>query len=362
MAEPRDDSRRPSIIERKLRDAGFDLGEGRLLTRHTPISATTVHGRFALLLGLPFVAMGVFIPLVAFGVISAKSSSRAPEWVGAAAGSIFGVAGLWLVIHGLRGVFRQRWTARMRLRYGSDPWRSDYKWDERGARDMQQRGIGQMLFGVFFMVLFVAPFNYVAYKGLQEGSKIGLVFGCSNLLIPVYLIAFFYRLARWMKYGTGEVRFRRYPFFTGETLKLDYIPARRLPPIRKLTCVLRCIRESYIAMQSQGNSSSQVVCTALHEQTVEITDELAHASHDRSIPIAFELPADAPATCLAEMPPTYWQLEISAETPGVNLDSRFLLPVYARSGPVPKRNPDDGAAKAADQLKARLVEAVAAQR
>lgn len=355
-------SKRASLIERKLEAAGVNL-EGKVLSGHNPVSATTVHGKSAIIFGSLFFGMGIFICLMVTGVIPAKSKSGdAPPWVGVVAGSLFGVAGLWVMLHGLRGVLRQRWSQKMKLRYGDEVWRSDYKWNENFARDMQARGVGQMLFGMLFMCLFAAPFNFFTYKSLEEGSKVGLIFSCIDLFVAVYAIAFIYRLARWMKYGTGQVRFRKCPYYVGEKLELDYVPARKLTNITKLTCILRCIREAYITTQSGGDTTTTIVCSALYEQTQEVSGDAATTSYDRSIPLTFDVPADAPPTCLMDAPPTYWQLEISAETPGVNLKSSFLLPVYAPLGVRLSPPPRAAAVPNANQLKASIVQAVASRR
>jgi len=363
MAQRRKDRNRVSLVERKLAESGVKL-DGRVLPSHNPVSATTIHGKSALLFGSLFVAMGVFIYLMVTGVIPTKTKSAdAPPWVGVIAGAIFAVAGLWVMLHGLGGVLRQRWSRKMKLRYGDELWRSDHKWNEHRARDMQARGVRQMLFGMLFMILFAAPFNFIIYASLKEGSKVGLVFGCVNLFVAVYSIAFFYRLARWMKYGTGQVRFRKCPYYLGEKLELDYVPARKLSNVTKLTCTLRCIREAYITTQSGGDTTTTIVSSALYEQTRDIDGDAAASSYDRSIALSFDLPADAPTTCLIDAPPTYWQLEVSAEMPGVNLDSRFLLPVYAPRGVRPAPTPPRPAPQPnANQLKAAIVEAVASRR
>ncbi|GMU34899.1 MAG: hypothetical protein HS101_02025 [Planctomycetia bacterium] len=363
MAQRRKERNRVSLIERKLAESGVKL-DGRVLPQHNPVSATTIHGKPAVIFGSLFVAMGVFICLMVTGVIPSKTKSAdAPPWVGVIAGSIFAIAGLWVVLHGLGGVLRQRWSRKMKLRYGDELWRSDHKWNEHCARDMQARGVRQMLFGMLFMILFAAPFNLVLYAGLKEGSAVGMVFGCVNLFVAVYTIAFFYRLARWMKYGTGQVRFRKCPYYLGEKLELDYVPARKLSNVTRLTCTLRCIREAYITTQSGNDTTTTIVSSALYEQTLDIAGDVAASSYDRSIALAFDVPADAPPTCLIEAPPTYWHLEISAETPGVNLNSSFLLPVYAPRAVRPAPTPPRPAPQPnANQLKAAIVEAVASRR
>ncbi len=307
---------------------------GADLKGHTPISGTTVHGKTACLIGLPFLGMGVFIALLASGVIPSKNAPRTGEGlVGAVAGGVFALVGAWMIVHGILGLAAGRRARRMRERFPDAPWRADYPWDERGARDMQRRGVGQMLFGMIFMIVFAAPFNMVAIFSTREGSALGYAFGCVNVFVALYGVAFVYRLIRLAKYGSGRIAFRRFPYHPGERAELDYIPARRLEGVAKLTCTLRCIRETFVTTQVNGKTQTRIVSTVLHHETREIPGEQVCASHDGRVPLSFDLPPEAESTRLLDRPPVYWQLQISAETPGVNLDSRFLVPVYARLRP-----------------------------
>lgn len=307
---------------------------GAELKGHTPISGTTVHGKTACLIGLPFLAMGVFVALMASGLIPSKNAPRNGEGpVGALAGGVFALVGAWMIVHGVLGLAAGRRARRMRERFPDAPWRADHPWDERGAKDMQRRGVGQMLFGMIFMIVFAAPFNMVAFFSAREGSALGYAFGCVNVFVALYGVAFVYRLIRLVKYGSGRIAFRRFPYHLGETAEFDYIPARRLEGVRKLVCTLRCIRETFVTTQVNGKTQTRIVSTVLHHQTRQIAGEQVGASHDGRVPLSFDLPPEAESTRLLDRPPVYWQLQISAETPGVNLDSRFLVPVYARPGP-----------------------------
>lgn len=318
---------------RRARKQAEARDPGSVLKGHTPISGTTVHGKSALLIGLLVMSMGVFVGLMAAGVVPTKGSIRSGEaWAGALGGGAFVAAGLWLMTHGLAGILAQRRARRMREQFPHEPWRADFAWDDRGAKDMQRKGVRQMLVGLGLVMVLAAPFNVIMVAAWREGSKLGLVFGLVNLFVGLYVIAFFYRLARLMKYGTGWVAFRRFPFHVGEQVEVDYVPAGRLEGIARLTCTLRCIKEAYVTTQINGKTQTQIVSTVLHHQTREVPADAVNASHDRVVPLSFEIPPEGESTRLLDRPPVYWQLQVSAEARGVNLDSRFLVPIYARPG------------------------------
>ena len=55
------------------------------------------------------------------------------------------------------------------------------------------------------------------------------------------------------------------------------------------------------------------------------------AAGQRLIELRFELPADPSLeTELSATPPRYWELEVRGKRAGLDLDARFLVPVYAR--------------------------------
>jgi hypothetical protein len=155
---------------------------------------------------------------------------------------------------------------------------------------------------------------------------------CVNSLVAIFMIAFVYRLARWMKYGSGQVRFGRFPFFLGEKIELAYVPARALRGVGKMTCTLRCIRERYEIHKSGTDNQEVVVPYETYCDVKDVDGASLGNSFDRSLALAFDAPTGGEATQLSGRPMVYWELEIKAETRGVDLESRFLVPVYTRSG------------------------------
>lgn len=306
-------------------------GDARRINNNTPISSTTIHGKGAIIFGSAFAGMGLFIILIATGVIPTdEGSANAPMWVVGFCGAIFAVPGLWLMLHGLVSLRVEARKRRVEAECPTQPWRADYPWSEQGIRDRQASGVRQMLFGMLFMIMFVTPFNYIAFESGSKGAM-GYVFACVDGFAAVYAGMFFYRFSRWMKYGTGRVQFLRFPYFLGEQLNLNYIPARKLTGIQKLTCTVRCIREAYETHGTGDQRHESVVCYELYSDLKELDAAALSNSYDRAIGVQFDLPENGESTRIAERPPIYWELEVAAEARGVNLYSKFLLPVYSRA-------------------------------
>ncbi|MBK8270441.1 MAG: hypothetical protein IPK83_19960 [Planctomycetes bacterium] len=320
-------------MEAYLRRGVEGEAPGRRMKNYSPRSARRrAHGKRALLFGIPFFLLGLFIVGVGTGIVPTKeSSSDAPPIVIALCGVIFAVPGLGLMVHGAAGMRRVARVRAMREQFIGEPWRADYSWNEQGIGDTQARGVFQMLYGTLFMVLFAAPFNILAYES-GNGWVMALVSVCVNLFVAVFALTFFYRLARWMKYGSGRVRFGRFPFYLGEKIDLTYVPARGLRGVKKMTCTLRCIREVYEARDTSDGRQEQVVAYETYGDAKDVDGSALGEGFDRSLSLSFDAPTGGETTRLSDRPAVYWELEVSAKTPGVDLNSRFLVPVYGRGG------------------------------
>jgi hypothetical protein len=69
----------------------------------------------------------------------------------------------------------------------------------------------------------------------------------------------------------------------------------------------------------------------IYPDEVAIKKEGVHENVGDALPITFNLPTGDLGTKISECStPRYWELEIHADTPGVDFNARFLVPVYTR--------------------------------
>ena len=74
---------------------------------------------------------------------------------------------------------------------------------------------------------------------------------------------------------------------------------------------------------------SRVVCYQLHHENRTLTG--SQVSSGNTMAMEWNLPGESELTStLSQRPARFWELEVKADTPGVDYHSRFLLPVYAR--------------------------------
>ena len=79
------------------------------------------------------------------------------------------------------------------------------------------------------------------------------------------------------------------------------------------------------------NRSSQQVLYCLHEVKRELNSSQFDINSQSEIPISIRLPQGDFSNRLLETPRRYWELEVKAETPGIDYDACFFLPVYGNS-------------------------------
>ena len=98
----------------------------------------------------------------------------------------------------------------------------------------------------------------------------------------------------------------------------------------RMTFTLRLIQEC-IEYRGHGRSRSRhVYCDQLYACSLETTEPGTLNWAAGAVPLAFDVPDGDVGTRLSSSRPCYWELAAHAETPGVDLKARFLVPIYAR--------------------------------
>ena len=307
--------------------------ETRELKGHQARSATTVHGWPSLLLGLPFLLIGLSVVLLAGGVIpGVQEQERAPRAFVAMFGALFGLAGLSFVVHGARGISRKAAWKRLQAMHPDEPWQADHAWDAEGVWDDTGQRILKTFYAGFAMAIFMVPFNWIFV--LRERHPFGMaIVGPFDVIIAGILGYGVYLIARRLKYGTTYLRFERFPFVLGDAIDVRFGTSKGIGAFDRLSFTLRCIQERYETRGSGENRSQQVVCYQRYTDSLVMDEAGLFQGGDAECPLAFPLPDDAElTTALAERPPRYWELEIRADTPGVDFRATYLVPVYAPPG------------------------------
>lgn len=298
----------------------------------------------SLLFGAPFLLMGLFVLGVGLGVVPVQSSGGdAPMAVVAGIGGLFALVGAAFWVSAAKRFYRQaRWKAVQRSR-PSEPWAWDHPWDPAGARHRSLRDLFRVVVACLGMTAFAAPFHWWAFHSGEGPFPVMLVSAFLDLLALLCWGGLVYGLGRVLKFGGSFLRYRVFPFFLGERLDADLEGLDRLRGFQRLTVTLRCVQDRV----SRRGKSTQVDAVAVHEETRELSPgELPLARgggagvfklfrlspRAEALPVSFELPPGDLETVLSASPARRWEVVVRAETPGIDYEAVFLVPVYRRPG------------------------------
>jgi len=299
------------------------------LNNRQPISRTTIHGWPSFIFGLPFAGMGGFILLMGLGKVEVDSAKvHAPMWIISVFGLLFLLAGLTFIWHGLDGVRRKANIRDVKITRAGSPWLWDYEWQALGISDNKIKKVMHGLIMLIVVGTFLAPFHWWAFVS-DEGSFMvqamvvffDLVFGLGG---GYYFLR---NLALYLKYGNSRLRFNDFPFYLGDKLSVTLVdlPAE----IHQLQLDLRFIEEVYETRQRGNKKESRVVCYQIYHEGRTLNGREVAPSGKLSL--EWNLPGEPELTStLSQRPARFWELEVKADTPGVDYHSQFLLPVYTR--------------------------------
>ena len=304
---------------------------GARMSNHTDRSGTTIHGWAAVLFGVPFAGAGLaIIGLSAMGRMTPSGS--APVWLLMVSGVLFASVGLWIIVHGARGIGARSRAAARREASPREPWAWDHPWSPFGSPDDSGRTIGRVIGFTIFSLLLLAPFNWVSFFSGEERIAFKMLTGAFDLMIVGTGAWAVYLIARRRKYGVGMLRFRRFPFLTGGEVEVTLLRSGPLAQLESLEATLRCVQERYETQRRGGKSESRVVCYEVWSEVRRSDAGDGRRSTGREFTWRFLVPESVPGTSLSERPPRYWELEVKAEMPGVDYRATFLVPVYEGTG------------------------------
>lgn len=247
----------------------------------------------------------------------------------------FAWLGLCGTVSTVVGVLRQALRLQTLAAHPDEPWRGDHPWGQRGGHDRLRFKLSTPL-KVLLYALFLLPFH-VLYQRLASGSGEWIAGGALALFDLTWLASAgytLYALGRSLKYRGARLEWSGVPFLVGQPLQVAFrlpaaLRALRDPPT--LVFTLRALSEGWKSLPSgQGQQThTQLAVTPLVQ--LEQRERADRSDDEGRLQLTFTPPPGSPGTQLApgvagEL--IYWELEVQAETPGIDYRGLFLLPVY----------------------------------
>jgi hypothetical protein len=228
---------------------------------------------------------------------------------------------------GVAGVLRGRAARGRKEEHPLEPWFWDYDWDSRYAESGGLGPVFQGFMAFLFLTLFLSMFNWWAFLSEEGPLPVKLIVGLFDVIDLLILGGAFYGLFQYFKYGKSRFHFARFPFRPGSSVEGGLEAGRALAAASSVSLTLRYIEEVMEVQRSGGKTSSTQVLYLLHEVKQDL-NAAQFANADSGIPISIRLPAGEFSNRLIESPRRYWELEVKADTPGIDYSARFLMPVY----------------------------------
>ena len=208
------------------------------------------------------------------------------------------------------------------------PWFWDFDWKQDSVRD----DLGEQLFWRAWMIVLAlgvfVPVSWLIFFDESTDWKgfywlIASMFIFVDLILIVAVVLLIYQNLKYFKYGISRLKFLEFPFFPENNIKvqLDNLPNT----FSRMTLELRFIEEEHL----QSGDNYTYMFFQLFKQDKVFYD--VPSEWDGVLLIDWQLPdKEELVTSLNSQPTNYWELEVKAETSGVDYHSRFLLPVYAK--------------------------------
>ncbi|HWG59465.1 MAG TPA: hypothetical protein VN661_10515, partial [Candidatus Acidoferrales bacterium] len=313
----------PKQIELKL---GITSPEGfHALNNHPTQSATTMEGWKSAIFGLPFMAAGIFIELIARH--PAHPGRETPAWFAAGFAALFFLGGLFFFVHGLAGMARGRAYRRQLANDPGEPWLADHQWRREGIAFSAFHEMLRRLFAAMMWTAFLVPFGWVGLN--VHGAWVFLV---GTSLFGLFGLIFWYRWAAMLldllRYGNSYLSYEAFPFFLGGTLNVRLRAPRHVAALDALTLTLRCVEEQYVTTGAGRDRTTSVVCYERYKDALTFDRDHLTGLAGGDVPAEFRLPADQPPTALINHPPMYWEIEAKGNARGADYSAFFLVPVY----------------------------------
>ena len=300
-----------------------------LIADRVPRTATSVHRGAAVLLGSPFVLIGIAIAALVLSEahdepVLASMGGRIAIYCVA---TVFLVCGLLLVLHGIGGIRRERQLQPLRTMHLEEPWRWDHAWDRRGTMDSDLMRRVRARFAMSLLVgCFLVPFHWFGFFAPEPTIFIGIIALLFDLVVIGTLTQAVLLLLRRRRYGLGVALYERFPFHRGQPVELVVGRPAALRDDAQIEATLRCVQERAVTRGSGSSRSTTIEC---HEVAhVPLTIEDVREGTRRFLRVRGVPPADTLATALSETPSRYWELELVSQVPGIDWRARFLVPVY----------------------------------
>jgi hypothetical protein len=275
---------------------------------------------------LPFASVGAYTAVMAVQRASARNWSESLFF--ALFAVTFGGVGFGGIAAAIAGRRKLKAQAALEAAHPKSPWlwRSDWA---------SGRIVDSSRATMFTAWIFAAFWNLISFPSAFLGVRAAIYEGKPAaflaLLFPLVgtgLIVWAIRSTlRYRKYGVSRLELSTIPGVIGRSLAGVVRAPAAMQPDDGFQLTLSCVRR--VTRRSGKNSSTTETILWQEERRVRGQPSRTADAMETHIPVAIRLPADA-EPCDNSNPNNrvVWRLQLSANVPGVDYESRFEVPVF----------------------------------
>jgi hypothetical protein len=228
-------------------------------------------------------------------------------------------------------------------RHPHEPWIWDHSWKQELV-DEQPSTLLSQLPGVVFGVFLLAFFTLLVFVG--GGNEDPVVIAFLRVLFVLadgafawwVLIPYARQVLALLRFGRMRLCLPGIPLPLGSRSQVLLVARSSLTQLQHVSVTLRRVRERKEKRRSsKGKTRTVTVRDVEYTRTHEV--DAQPLRDGKPLPIEIRPPRAGPkdSTVLSTTPRVLWELQLTSDVPGVDLDATFILPVYAvTKGPPPK--------------------------
>ncbi|ATB43895.1 hypothetical protein CYFUS_009376 [Cystobacter fuscus] len=238
-----------------------------------------------------------------------------------------------------------RWGLRLMLskKHPYEPW----LWEQTWRRELHDQKLGQFLVAwpiSLFLLAFLSVLHWLIYReAFSQGHVLpGALLALVLLLFDATIFMNVFRptvlgTLALLRLGRMRLHLPGVPLELGTHCQVHLEAQPSLAHLSDVKVELRRVREWAETTGSGDERSTQLVTHIEHSHAYTV--DAAALREGRDLALTLELPEGGPehSTALHASRRCYWELKLSSEVPGVDLDITFVLPVYFTVGGNPAR-------------------------
>lgn len=254
-----------------------------------------------------------------------STDSRKTLFAGPMVAPAFFLPGLFIALGALLSLIREGGARRLAHQHPNRPWLHVAQWSALQGRSHasgSRAGIVMML-SVFGWAAFCVTLMWALEP--EPEWNFTFMMAMANFAAGVIALLAVRLLLQGFKYGQARLLLAQVPFEPGKTFSTRLMVPRELSATEQLNATLRL--QELTTSGSGKNQRTHFTTVYKHDLVVPRAAFIDQGGR-LAVELRFEVPADQPTSRYGVEPGYQWRVEVEAQTPGLDFEESFEVPVY----------------------------------